>query len=62
LGEPEDRIGVERGWIGARFRVLVCTGTGSDKITSSGTRQQEPTSLVRSPFSIGAILRVRQVC
>jgi len=43
LGEPEDRIGVERGWIGARFRVLVCTGTGSDKITSSGTRQQEPT-------------------
>ena len=24
-----------------RFRVLVCTGTGSDKITSSGIRQQE---------------------
>ena len=29
-GGPEDRIG-------GRFRVLVCTGTGSDKITSSGT-------------------------
>ena len=39
---PEDRIGVDRGWSG-RFRVLVCMGTGSDKITSSGTRQQEPT-------------------
>jgi quinol monooxygenase YgiN len=41
VGRPEDRIGVERGWIGSRFRVLVCTDTGSDKITSSGTRQQE---------------------
>jgi hypothetical protein len=41
VGWAEDRIGVERGWIGGRFRVLVCTGTGSDKITSSGTRQQE---------------------
>jgi hypothetical protein len=25
------------------LRVLVCMGTGSDNITSSGTRQQEPT-------------------
>jgi len=34
---PRTRIGVERGWIGGRSRVLVRTGTGSDKITSSGT-------------------------
>ena len=46
MGGPEDRIGVERGWSGGRFRVLVCTGTGSDKITSSGTASRSDMSSI----------------